>query len=65
MTTQENDVLLKEDDNRFVMFPIVDKDVWQMYKTGGLFFGELKKLIYQKIWLILKNYQMMKNILFL
>ena len=32
MTRQENDVLLKEDDNRFVMFPIVDKDVWKMYK---------------------------------
>ena len=32
MTTQKNDLLLKEDDNRFVMFPIVDKDIWQMYK---------------------------------
>ena len=32
MTTKKNDLLLKEDDNRFVMFPIVDKDIWQMYK---------------------------------
>ena len=32
MTRPHNDVLLKEDDNRFVMFPIVDKDIWQMYK---------------------------------
>ena len=32
MTTQNNDLLLKEHDNRFVMFPIVDKDIWQMYK---------------------------------
>ena len=24
--------LLKEDHNRFVMFPIVDKDIWEMYK---------------------------------
>ena len=32
MTTQNNDLLLKEDDNRFVMFPIVDKDIWDMYK---------------------------------
>tara|TARA_Y100000741_G_scaffold34274_1_gene24197 strand:- start:607 stop:1584 length:978 start_codon:yes stop_codon:yes gene_type:complete len=24
--------LLKEDDNRYVMFPIKDKDIWQMYK---------------------------------
>ena len=32
MKTQNNDLILKEDDNRFVMFPIVDKDIWQMYK---------------------------------
>ena len=32
MTTQNTDLLLKEDDNRFVMFPIVDKDIWDMYK---------------------------------
>ena len=24
--------LLKDDDNRYVMFPIKDKDIWQMYK---------------------------------
>ena len=32
MTTHNTDLLLKEDDNRFVMFPIVDKDIWDMYK---------------------------------
>ena len=29
---QNNELLLKEDDNRYVMFPIVDKDIWKMYK---------------------------------
>ena len=24
--------LLTEDDNRYVMFPIVDQDIWKMYK---------------------------------
>ncbi len=24
--------LLKEDANRYVMFPIVDQDIWKMYK---------------------------------
>ena len=24
--------LLKDDDNRYVMFPIKDIDIWQMYK---------------------------------
>ena len=24
--------LLKDNDNRYVMFPIKDKDIWQMYK---------------------------------
>ena len=32
MAKQSEDILLKEDDNRYVMFPIVDKDIWQMYK---------------------------------
>ena len=26
--------LLTEDDNRFVMFPISDNDVWNMYKKA-------------------------------
>jgi ribonucleotide reductase beta subunit family protein with ferritin-like domain len=32
MSNQENSVLLKEDDNRYVMFPIADQDIWKMYK---------------------------------
>ena len=32
MSNQENSILLKEDDNRYVMFPIADQDIWKMYK---------------------------------
>ena len=32
MLNQENSVLLKEDDSRYVMFPIADQDIWKMYK---------------------------------
>ncbi len=28
----QNEPLLQEDDNRYVMFPIQDPDIWQMYK---------------------------------
>ena len=32
MSPQFVEPLLKEDDNRYVMFPIKDQDIWQMYK---------------------------------
>ena len=32
MKIHNEDILLKEDDNRYVMFPIVDQDIWKMYK---------------------------------
>ena len=36
MTSNPNkpttDILLTEDDDRYVMFPIIDKDIWSMYK---------------------------------
>lgn len=32
MSKTLNDPLLQEDDNRYVMFPIQDQDIWQMYK---------------------------------
>ena len=32
MKKENEDILLKEDDNRYVMFPIVDQDIWKMYK---------------------------------
>ena len=34
MEDMKNEPLLKEDDNRFVMFPIKDNDVWNMYKKA-------------------------------
>ena len=32
MSKIQNEPLLQEDDNRYVMFPIQDPDIWQMYK---------------------------------
>ena len=32
MTSVKLDPLLTPDDNRFVMFPIVDNEIWKMYK---------------------------------
>ena len=32
MTSLKPDPLLTPDDNRFVMFPIVDNEIWEMYK---------------------------------
>ena len=32
MSKKETEPLLQEDDNRFVMFPIADDSIWQMYK---------------------------------
>uniref|UniRef100_A0A6C0AXB1 Uncharacterized protein n=1 Tax=viral metagenome TaxID=1070528 RepID=A0A6C0AXB1_9ZZZZ len=34
MSKMENEYLLKEDLNRFVMFPIKDKSIWDMYKKA-------------------------------
>ena len=32
MAKVQNDLILHEDQNRYVMFPIQDQDIWQMYK---------------------------------
>ena len=32
MSKIQTELLLQEDDNRYVMFPIQDQDIWQMYK---------------------------------
>ena len=38
MNKNNNELLLKEDINRYVMFPIVDEDIWKMYlKQEDLF----------------------------
>ena len=36
MSRTNNEPLLTEDDNRYVMFPIKDNDIWKMYKTNRL-----------------------------
>ena len=48
MFRTNNEPLLSEDDNRYVMFPIKDNDIWECIKQIDSF-GEQKKLIYQKI----------------
>jgi len=34
MSTSTNEILLTPDDSRFVMFPIKDNDIWEMYKKA-------------------------------
>ena len=34
MNTDKNEYLLSEDHNRYVMFPIKDKDIWNMYQKA-------------------------------
>ena len=36
--------LLKEDDNRYVMFPIVDQDIWKMYKKQEDLFWRVEEI---------------------
>ena len=36
--------LLKEDDNRYVMFPIIDQDVWKMYKKQEDLFWRVEEI---------------------
>ena len=33
MNKTDQDVLLSEDDSRYVMFPIKDQSIWKMYRT--------------------------------
>ena len=49
MSKTNSEPLLTEDVNRYVMFPIKDQDIWEMYKNKWIVFGERKKLIYPKI----------------
>lgn len=50
--------LLKEDDNRFVMFPISDNDVWNMYKKAEDCFWRVEEVDLSKDykdWVTLSN----------
>ena len=42
---QKPELLLQENADRFVLFPIEHDDIWQFYKKAEASFGQLKKLI--------------------
>ena len=44
MSKQNVEPLLKEDDNRYVMFPIKDLDVWKMYKKQEDLFWRVEEI---------------------
>jgi len=46
MTTHNNELLLTPDDNRFVMFPIKDDSIWQMYKKQVDCFWRAEEIIF-------------------
>ena len=46
MTTHNNEVLLTPDDNRFVMFPIKDDSIWQMYKKQVDCFWRAEEIVF-------------------
>ena len=43
MSKIANEPLLTENENRFVMFPIEDQSIWDMYKKQVDVFGEQRK----------------------
>ncbi len=49
-STEKQELLLTEDPTRYVMFPIKDSEIWDMYKRQVDCFGGQKRLIYLKIW---------------
>jgi ribonucleoside-diphosphate reductase subunit M2 len=46
MTTNNNEALLTPDDNRFVMFPIKDDSIWQMYKKQVDCFWRAEEIVF-------------------
>ncbi len=49
------ELLLSEEENRYVIFPIKQEPIWNMYKKAMSSFGHPKKLIYPRIWMISLN----------
>jgi ribonucleoside-diphosphate reductase beta chain len=43
-TTNTNEPILKENPNRFVLFPIEHNDIWEIYKKAEASFGPQKRL---------------------
>lgn len=46
MSTTNNEILLTPDDNRFVMFPIKDDSIWQMYKKQVDCFWRAEEIVF-------------------
>ena len=44
MNKTNNEPLLVEDDNRYVMFPIKDQDIWKMYKKQEDLFWRVEEV---------------------
>ena len=44
MNKTNNEPLLQEDDNRYVMFPIKDQDIWKMYKKQEDLFWRVEEI---------------------
>jgi len=44
MKKANNDMLLDEDQNRYVMFPIKDKEIWEMYKRAEASFWRVEEV---------------------
>ncbi len=58
MKSNDNEPLLKQDDSRFVMFPIQDQDIWEMYKKAEDCFWRAQEVDLSKDlshWLSLTN----------
>ena len=58
MSSNDNEPLLRSDDSRFVMFPIQDQDIWEMYKKAEDCFWRAQEVDLSKDlshWLSLSN----------
>jgi ribonucleoside-diphosphate reductase subunit M2 len=58
MNTNDNEPILTSDDSRFVMFPIQDQDIWEMYKKAEDCFWRAQEVDLSKDlshWLSLSN----------
>jgi ribonucleoside-diphosphate reductase subunit M2 len=58
MNSNDNEPILTSDDSRFVMFPIQDQDIWEMYKKAEDCFWRAQEVDLSKDlshWLSLSN----------
>ena len=64
MNRTNTDPLLTEDESRYVMFPIQDQEIWEMYKKQVACFWTPEEIDLSKDLRTGIRYLMMKNILF-